>query len=122
MTDHLSVKVHLGGHDAPAQFTFLNRYFAANLVTFSKANLKRGLEQARADLWTLSLLADGPFIFRPSRRELLTGTEFARDAMDSAVREAIDEIMDEGSRRDVVVTEFETPSDVAEHILTHAVA
>ena len=122
LTDHLSVKVHIGGHDAPAQFTFLNRYFAANLVTFSKANLKRRLEQARADLWTLSLLADGPFIFRPSRRELLTGAEFAGEAADAVVREAIDEIMDEGSRRDVVVTEFETPSAVAEHILTHAAA
>ena len=122
LSDHLEVRVPLGGHDAPAHFTFLNQSFAANLVTFSKSNLKRRLQQARADLWSLSLLVDGPYLFRPQRRELLAGTELPGEIDDASVREAIDEIVDEASRRDVIVTEFQTPREVAQHILLHAAA
>ena len=120
LSDHLQVRVPLGGHDAPAQFTFLNPSLAANLVTFSRSNLKRRLEQARADLWSLSLLADAPYIFRPQRRELLAGADSPKEGEDANVREAIDEIADEASRRDVLVTEFQTPGQVAEHILAYA--
>lgn len=122
LSDHLDVRVPLGSHDAPAQFTFLNPFFAANLVTFARSNLKQRIEQARAGLWSLDLLVDGPYLFRPDRRELLTGTESPGESDDTSVREAIDEIADEASRRDVIVTEFQSPQEVAEHILTHAVA
>ena len=117
LCNHLEVRVPLGGHDAPATFSFLNPGFAANLVTFSQGNLKRRVEDARADLWSLSLLADAPYIFRPKRKELLAGTDAEPEA---SVREAIAEIADEASRRDVLVTELATPEAVADHIVHHA--
>ena len=120
LSDHLKVRVPLGGHDAPAEFTFLDPLFAANLVTFSKSNLRQRVEEARADLWSLSLLADGPFLFRPERRELLAGADFSDEPGNDNVREAIGEITDEASRRDVLVTELSSPEAVAEHILHHA--
>ena len=117
LCNHLEVRVPLGGHDAPATFSFLDPGFAANLVTFSQGNLKRRVEDARADLWSLSLLADAPYIFRPKRKELLAGTDAEPEA---SVREAIAEIADEASRRDVLVTELATPEAVADHIVHHA--
>ena len=122
LRDHLDVRVHLGQYDSPAQFTFLDAFFAANLVTFSKSNLKRRVEQARAGLWNLSLLKDGPMLFRPERRELLAGIEFSDQTASANVREAIDEISDEASRRDVLVTELPSPEAVAEHILQYSSA
>ena len=122
LKDHLNVRIHLGQYDSPAQFTFLDALFAANLVTFSKSNLKRRVEQARAGLWNLSLLKDGPMLFRPERRELLAGMEPSDQESSENVREAIDEISDEASRRDVLVTELPSPKAVAEHILRHASA
>ena len=117
LCNYLEVQVPLGGHDAPATFSFLDSGFAANLVTFSQGNLKRRVEDARADLWSLSLLADAPYIFRPKRKELLAGTDAEPEA---SVREAIAEIADEASRRDVLVTELATPEAVADHIVHHA--
>ena len=122
LRDHLKVRVHLGQYDSPAEFTFLDPFFAASLVTFSRSNLKRRVEQARAGLWNLSLLKDGPTLFRPERRELLAGTEFSDQLVSANVREAIDEISDEASRRDVLVTELTSPQAVAEHILHYASA
>ena len=122
LRDHLDVRVHLGQYDSPAQFTFLDAFFAANLVTFSKSNLKRRVEQARAGLWNLSLLKDGPMLFRPERRELLAGIETSDQRASANVREAIDEISDEAARRDVLVTELSSPEAVAEHILQYASA
>ena len=122
LRDHLDVRVHLGQYDSPAQFTFLDAFFAANLVTFSTSNLKRRVEQAWAGLWNLSLLKDGPVLFRPERRELLAGTELSDEPVSPNVREAIDEISDEASRRDVLVTELPSPEAVAEHILHYASA
>ena len=122
LRDHLDVRVHLGQYDAPARFTFLDAFFAANLVTFSKSNLNRRVEQARAGLWNLSLLKDGPMLFRPERRELLAGIEYSDQTAGVNVREAIDEISDEASRRDVLVTELPSPEAVAEHILHYASA
>ena len=122
LRNHLTVRVPIGWHDAPAHFTFLNQSFAANLVTFSNSDLKGRIQQARADLWSLSLLVDGPYIFHPERRELLAGVEYSGEPADVKVREAIDEITDEAARREVIVTEFQTPREVAQHILAHAVA
>ena len=117
---NLGVRIPLGDHDAPAPFTFLNATFAANLVTFSRPNLARRIEEARAGMWSLSLLSDSPFLFNPERKELLAGTDFGDEPGDAKVREAVDEIADEASRRDVLVTEFRSPEAVAEHILQHA--
>ena len=116
---HLDVRVPLGGHDAPATFSFLDSGFAANLVTFSQGNLRARVEDARAGLWSLSLLADAPYIFRPERKELLAGTDVEPDAQ---VREAVEEIADEAARRSVLVTQLATPEAVASHILEHASA
>lgn len=116
---HLDVRVPLGGHDAPATFSFLDSGFAANLVTFSQGNLRARVEDARAGLWSLSLLADAPYIFRPERKELLAGTDVEPDAQ---VREAVEEIVDEAARRSVLVTQLATPEAVASHILEHASA
>ena len=116
---HLDVRVPLGGHDAPATFSFLDSALAANLVTFSQGNLKTRIEDARAGLWSLSLLADAPYIFRPERKELLAGMDVEPDAR---VQEAIDEITDEAERRSVLVTKVATPEAVAAHILEHASA
>lgn len=116
----LGVKIPLGDHDAPATFTFLNAKLAANLVTFRSANLARRVEEARAGMWSLSLLPDSPFLFRPERKELLAGTDFGIGVEDARVREAVDEITDEASRRGVLVTELSSPEEVAEHIVRHA--
>lgn len=116
---HLDVRVPLGGHDVPATFSFLDPGLAANLVTFSQGNLKARIEDARAGLWSLSLLADAPYIFRPERKELLAGTDAEPDAR---VQEAVDEITDEAARRSVLVTKVATPEAVADHILEHASA
>ena len=116
---HLDVRVPLGGHDVPATFSYLDSGLAANLVTFSRGNLKARIEDARAGLWSLSLLADAPYIFRPERKELLAGTDGEPDAR---VREAVDEITDEAARRSVLVTKVATPEAVADHILEHASA
>ena len=115
----LNVRVPLGGHDAPATFSFLDSGFAANLVTFSQGRLKGRVEDARAGLWSLSLLADGPYLFRPERKELLAGTGAKPEA---EVTEAIAEISDEAARRDVLVTAFATPEAVVDHIVEHATA
>lgn len=114
---HLDVRVPLGGHDAPATFSFLDAGLAANLVTFSQGNLRARIEDARAGLWSLSLLSDAPYIFRPERKELLAGTDVESDAR---VREAVDEITDEAARRSVRVTKLATPEAVADHILEYA--
>lgn len=114
---HLDVRVPLGSHDAPATFSFLDSEFAANLVMFSGSNLKGRVESARAGLWSLSLLGDSPYIFRPERKELLAGTDAESD---SKVQEAIAEITDEAARRDVLVTSVTTPRAVADHIVQHA--
>ena len=116
---HLDVRVPLGGHDAPATFSFLDSGLAANLVTFSHGNLKARVEEARAGLWSLNLLADAPYLFRPERKELLAGTDGEPDAQ---VREAVDEITEEAARRSVLVTELATPQAAADHILEHAAA
>ena len=116
---YLDVRVPLGGHDAPATFSFLDSGLAANLVTFSQGDLRARIEDARASLWSLSLLADAPYIFRPERKELLAGTDVEPDAR---VREAVDEIADEAARRSVLVTQLATPEAVADHILEYASA
>ena len=116
---HLDVRVPLGGHDAPATFSFLDSGLAANLVTFSQGDLKARIEDARAGLWSLNLLADAPYLFRPARKELLAGTDGEPDAR---VREAVDEITEEAARRSVLVTELATPQEAANHILEHAAA
>lgn len=114
---HLDVRVPLGSHDAPATFSFLDSEFAANLVMFSGSNLKGRVESARAGLWSLNLLADSPYIFRPERKELLAGADAESD---SKVKEAIAEITDEAARRDVLVTLVTTPRAVADHIVQYA--
>ena len=116
---HLDVRVPLGGHDVPATFSFLDSALAANLVTFSQGNLKTRIEDARAGLWSLSLLADAPYIFRPERKELLAGMDVEPDAR---VQEAVAEITDEAERRSVLVTKVATPEAVADHILEYASA
>ena len=116
---HLDVRVPLGGHDAPATFSFLDSGLAANLVTFSQGNLKDRIEDARAGLWSLSLLADAPYLFRPERKELLAGTDVEPEPQ---VREAVDEITEEAARRSVLVTKLATPEAVAHHIREYAAA
>ena len=114
---HLDVRVPLGGHDAPATFSFLDSGLAANLVAFSQGNLKDRIQEARAGLWSLDLLADAPYLFRPERKELLAGTDVEADAR---VREAVDEIAEEAARRSVLVTRLATPEEAADHIRQHA--
>jgi len=116
---NFNVLLHLGDHYEPAAFSFLSPDFAANIVTLTPNRLKKGMEDARAKLWTLSLLEDAPnYLFRPKIRELLTGMDAAEDdSKGSKVREATEELNDEAQRRGIGVFPFSSPKDAAAHIL-----
>ena len=63
---NFNVLLPLGDHYEPAAFTFLSADFAANIVTLAPSRLNKSMEDARAKLWTLSLLDDAPnYLFRP---------------------------------------------------------
>ena len=118
------VRVYLGNHDMPALFTFLSPSFAANLTSLTPGNLKRQLEDARAKLWSLHLLADAPnYLFKPEVRELLAGVSIVEDHPKRAlVTEAVEELRDEAGRRDIAVTQVNSAQTAAEHILEMALA
>ncbi len=121
---NFNVRVYLGNHDMPAFFTFLSPSFAANLTSLTPGNLKRQLEDARAKLWSLHLLADAPnYLFKPDVRELLAGVSVAQDHPKHAlVTEAVEELRDEAGRRDIAVTQVKSPQTAAQHILERALA
>ncbi len=116
---NFNVMLHLGDHYEPAAFNFLSAGFAANIVTLAPNRLNKSMEDARAKLWTLSLLADAPnYLFRPKNRELLTGMNAAEDDPKlSRVREAAEELSDEAQRRDISVFPFSSPAAAARRIL-----
>lgn len=121
---NFNVRVYLGNHDMPALFTFLSPSFAANLTSLTPGNLKRQLEDARAKLWSLHLLADAPnYLFRPEVRELLAGVGVAQDhPKRPLVTEAVEELRDEAERRDIAVTQVNSAQTAAQHILDKALA
>ena len=121
---NFNVLLHLGDHYEPATFSFLSADFAANIVTLAPKRLNRSMEDARAKLWTLSLLADAPnYLFRPKNRELLTGMSAAEDDPKlSKVREAAEELNDEAQRRGISVFPFSSPDAAAKRILDRALA
>ena len=124
-SQHFNVSVHLGNHDEPVKFSFLSTTFAANIATLAPNRLKKGMEDARAKLWTLSLLADAPsFLFRPETRELLAGVDVPEDdpKQSRILREATEELNDEAQRRGIRVFQFSSPDAVAKHILDRALA
>ncbi len=121
---NFNVRVYLGNHDMPALFTFLNPSFAANLTSLTPGNLKRQLEDARAKLWSLNLLADAPnYLFKPEVRELLAGVSVAQDhPKRGLVTEAVEELRDEAERRDIAVTQVNSAQTAAQHILDRVLA
>ena len=121
---NFNVRVYLGNHDMPAFFTFLSPSFAANLTSLTPGNLKRQLEDARAKLWSLHLLADAPnYLFKPEVRELLAGVNVTQDHPKRAlVTEAVEELRDEAERRDIAVTQVNSVQIAAQHILDRALA
>ena len=121
---NFNVRVYLGNHDMPAFFTFLSPSFAANLTSLTPGNIKRQLEDARAKLWSLHLLADAPnYLFKPEVRELLAGVNVTQDhPKRSLVTEAVEELRDEAERRDIAVTQVNSAQNAAEHILEMAMA
>ena len=123
-SQNFNVPVYLGNHEAPAVFTFLNHCFAANLTTLRHNNLKRRLEDARAKLWALNLLADAPsYLFKPETRELLTGVDTPEDdAKGDMIREAVEALNDEAQRRDITVVQVSSPEAAADRILSKAMA
>ena len=121
---NFNVRVYLGNHDVPALFTFLSPSFAANLTSLTPGNLKSQLENARAKLWSLHLLADAPnYLFKPEVRELLAGVSVTQDhPKRSLVTEAVEELRDEAERRDITVTQVNSVQTAAQHILDRALA
>ena len=121
---NFNVLLHLGDHYEPATFIFLSADFAANIVTLAPNRLNKSMEDARAKLWTLGLLADAPnYLFRPKNRELLTGMNAAEDDPKlSKVREAAEELNDEAQRRGISVFPFSSPDAAAKRILDRALA
>lgn len=121
---NFNVRVYLGNHDMPAYFTFLSPSFAANLTPLTPGNLRRQLEDARAKLWSLHLLADAPnYLFKPEVRELLAGVNVTQDhPKRSLVTEAVEELRDEAERRDIAVTQVNSAQTAAQHILDRALA
>ena len=121
---NFNVRVYLGNHDMPVFFTFLSPSFAANLTSLTPSNLKRQLEDARAKLWSLHLLADAPnYLFKPEVRELLAGVNVTQDHPKRAlVTEAVEELRDEAERRDIAVTQVNSVQTAAQHILDRALA
>ena len=121
---NFNVLVYLGNHDGPAEFTFLSATYAANVVTLTSKRLKRGVEDARAKLWTLNLLADAPnYLFRPEARELLTGMDASEDDPKlPLIHEASEELVDEAQRRGIDVFPFSSPDAAAKRILDRAFA
>ena len=119
---NFNVLLPLGDHYEPAAFTFLSADFAANIVTLAPSRLNKSMEDARAKLWTLSLLDDAPnYLFRPKDRELLTGMNAAEDDPKlSNVREAAEELNDEARRRGISVFPFSSPDAAAKRILDRA--
>lgn len=121
---NFDVPIHLGNHDAPAVFGFIYRSFAANLTTLSGKNLSGELREARSKLWTLNLLEDAPdFLFKPERRELLTGVDIQDDdPRRDLVHEAAEELGEEGARRGVSVIRMGSVKKAARHLLKQALA
>ena len=121
---NFNVRVYLGNHDVPALFTFLSPSFAANLTSLTPSNLKSQLEDARAKLWSLHLLADAPnYLFKPDVRELLAGVGVTQDHPKlPLVTEAVEELKDEAERRDIAVTRVDSAQKAAQHILDMAMA
>ena len=98
---NFDVHVHPGNHNPPAVFGFLCPSFAANLTALSSGNLAKQLREARSKLWTLNLLEDVPnYLFKPERRELLTGIDIQTDdPQQELIRETAEELDEDGARR-----------------------
>ena len=121
---NFDVRIHLGNHDAPAVIGFIYRSFAANLATLSGKKLSEQLREARAKLWTLNLLQDAPnFLFKPEKRELLTGIEAQEDdPRRHLIQEAAEELGEEGARRGVSVMRMGSVEEAAQHLLKQTLA
>ncbi len=122
LSGNFEAKVFLGSYDVPAKFTFLNPKFAANLVPLNPSSLSRSIKDARADLWNLHLLSDAPnFLFRPEKRTLLTGiyTNTKVKNYSDSVKDAVQELKEEASRRDVIVEEVTSSNQAADYLIAH---
>lgn len=117
LSNSLNAQLNLSSTQHTVAFTYFGTKLAANVVVLNAQRMAMSLREARAHLWNLSLLADTPnLLFKPDRLELLTGVQ--RDGQ--KVRDAIEELTFEASRRDVFVSRVESSEDAARRIIAMA--
>ncbi len=117
LSNSLNAQLQFSSSEHTVTFTYFGTKLAANVVILNSKRMAVSLREARAHLWNLSLLADAPnLLFKPDRLELLTGVQ--DDGR--KVREAIEELTFEASRRDVFVSRVESSEDAARRIVSIA--
>lgn len=117
LANSLDAEVVLHTTEHAIRFTFYGARLAANVVVLNASRMTTSLREARAHLWSLSLVADATgLLFKPSHLELLTGV-----TEDSAqTRSALDELAFEGQRRSVNVSRVASSEDAAMRIIAQA--
>ena len=117
LSNSLNAQLQFSSSQHTVTFTYFGTKLAANVVVLNSQRMAVSLREARAYLWNLSLLTDAPnLLFKPDRLELLTGVQLDG----KKVREAIEELTFEASRRDVVVSRVESSEDAARRIISMA--
>ena len=117
LSNSLNAQLRFSSSQHTVTFTYFGTKLAANVVVLNSQRMAMSLREARAHLWNLSLLADVPnLLFKPDRLELLAGVQLDGQK----VREAIEELTFEASRRDVVVSRVESSEDAARRIISMA--
>ena len=117
LSNSLNAQLRFSSSQHTVTFTYFGTKLAANVVVLNSQRMAMSLREARAHLWNLSLLADVPnLLFKPDRLALLAGVQLDG----KKVREAIEELTFEASRRDVVVSRVESSEDAARRIISMA--
>lgn len=117
LANSLNAQLQFSSSQHTVTFTYFGTKLAANVVVLNSQRMAMSLREARAHLWNLSLLTDAPsLLFKPDRLELLTGVQLDG----KKVREAIEELTFEASRRDVFVSRVESSEDAARRIISIA--
>ena len=116
-------RVPIRGSGVPMTFGFLSDNYVAQFDAIADLKgLQQGLVRAQSKLWQLDRLRDEETLFKPHLCELLLKTPpiTEQDSDISLLKEFIEELQYEASRRELGIYTTESPTEAAEHLIEKA--
>lgn len=116
-------KIPIRGAGVPMAFGFISANYAAQFDAISDSRgIQQGLVRVQSKLWQLDRLRDEATLFKPESCELLLRAPLNSGDHDEEVllKEFVEELTYEASRRELDIYTTKSPVDAAKHIIEKA--